>query len=200
MSWFDTSWAKAQAPALMAAAGGPKMLKMAARFSDGVMTSDFTPVRLRWAREIIDPALKAAGRDRADFPLINFWAWHVKASYEEARHEALKYLMARGTIWEPYIHDVVDADEAAIVTRHYPAFVRAYRKTPVIEGMPEEILTKIIERGVAAAAVADIDREIEKLREQGAAGATGVALCLYDNPADSIRIIGEHVVPALKDV
>ena len=65
--------------------------------------------------------------------------------------------MARGTIWEPYIHDVVDADEAAIVTKHYPAFVRAYRKTPVIEGMPEEILTKIIERGVAAAA--DIARE-----------------------------------------
>jgi len=200
MSWFDTSWAKARPPALMVAAGGPQMLKMAARHADGIMTSDFTPVRLRWAREIIDPALEAAGRDRADFPLINFWAWHVKQSQEEAQLEARKYLMARGTIWEPFIHDVVNAEEAAVVAKHYPAFVRAYRKSSDIEGMPEDILTKIVARGVAAAAVADIDGEIEKLREQGKAGATGVALCLYENPADSIRIIGEHVVPALIDV
>jgi alkanesulfonate monooxygenase SsuD/methylene tetrahydromethanopterin reductase-like flavin-dependent oxidoreductase (luciferase family) len=199
MNWFDTSWAKAPPPALMAAAGGPQMLKMAARFADGIMTSDFTPVRLRWAREIIDPVLAEAGRDRADFPLINFWAWHIKPSREEARREALKYLMARGTIWEPYIHDVVNAEEAAVVAKHYPAFVRAYRKTSDIEGMPEEILTKILDRGVAAAATADIDREIEKLKELADAGATGVALCLYEDPADSIRIIGEHVIPALVD-
>jgi hypothetical protein len=107
--------------------------------------------------------------------------------------------MARGTIWEPYIHDVVSPEEAAVVAKHYPAFVRAYRKSSVIEGMPEEIMTKIVDRGVAASAIADIDREIEKLREQGAAGATGVALCLYENPAESIRVIGERVVPALID-
>ncbi len=199
MSWFDTSWAKARPPALMAAAGGPQMLKMAARFADGIMTSDFTPVRLRWAREIIDPILEAAGREPAAFPVINFWAWHVKESREDAQREARKYLMARGTIWEPYINDVVSPEEAAIVAKHYPAFVRAYRKSSDIKGMPDEIITKILERGVAASAIADIDREIEKLREQRDAGATGVALCLYDDPAESIRVIGEHVVPALKE-
>jgi len=198
MHWLDASWAKAPPPALYVAANGPQMLKMGARCGDGIMTSDFTPVRLRWARGIIDPVLEAAGRNQAEFPLINFWAWHVKASREEAHREARTYLMARGTIWEPYIHDVVNAEEAAIVAQHYPAFVRAYQtRSPDIEGVPEAIVEKIVDRGVAACAVADVDREIERLRELGAAGATGVALCLYNNPAESIRVIGERVVPAL---
>jgi alkanesulfonate monooxygenase SsuD/methylene tetrahydromethanopterin reductase-like flavin-dependent oxidoreductase (luciferase family) len=200
MHWLDMSWAEAPPPAIYAAANGEQMLKMAARVADGIMTSDFTPVRVSWARELIEPVLDAAGRDPAAFPWINFWAWHVKASREEAQREARTYLMARGTIWEPYIHDVVNASEAAVVAQHYPAFVRAYQKrSPDIEGVPEEIVTKIVERGVAASAIADIDDEIERLREMRKAGVTGVALCLYHDPAESIRIIGERVVPALKD-
>lgn len=198
MQWLDASWAKASRPALYVAANGPQMLKMGARHGDGIMVSDFTPPRVRWARGIIDPVLEAAGRDKAAFPLINFWAWHVKASREEAHREARTYLMARATIWEPYIHDVVSAEEAAIVARHYPAFVRAYQKrSPDIEGVPEALLEKIVDRGVTACAVADVGREIERLRALRDAGVTGVALCLYGNPADSIRVIGERVVPAL---
>lgn len=63
--------------------------------------------------------------------------------------------------------------------------------------MPEELLAKIVERGVSACGVADIDGEIERLREMRRAGATGVVLCLYNDPAASIRMIGEKVVPAL---
>ncbi len=200
MHWLDTSWATAPTPALYVAANGPQMLKMATRHADGIMTSDFTPVRIRWARELMDPILDAAGHDLATFPLINFWAWHVKASYEEAQREARLYLMARATIWDPYIKDVVSEEEAAVVAKHYPAFVRAYRKSSDIEGMPEEITAKIVDRGVAGSALKDIDHEIERLREMRAAGITRVALCLYHDPAESIRIIGEHVVPALKDV
>ena len=58
----------------MAAANGEQMLRMSARYADGIMTSDFTPGRLRWAREHIDPVLEETGRDKATFPLINFWA------------------------------------------------------------------------------------------------------------------------------
>jgi 5,10-methylenetetrahydromethanopterin reductase len=199
MDWMNTSWSAAPPPALYAAANGPQMLRMGARHADGIMTSDFTVARLKWARDLVDPILDAAGRDPATFPFINFWAWHVKESGEEAQREARTYLMARGTIWQPYIHDVVTEEEAAVVARHYPAFVRAYHKrSPEIEGVPEAILAKIVDRGVAASGVADIDREIERLREMRRAGVTGVVLCLYDNPADSIRIIGERVVPALK--
>lgn len=200
MRGLNTGWAKAPSPALFAAANGEQMLRMSARFADGIMTSDFTASRLRWAREIIDPVLGESGRDTAAFPLVNFWACHIKKTREAAMAEARLYLMARGTIWDPYIHDVVDPDEAAVIARHYPAFVRAYRKTDDIEGPPRELVDKIVERGVTACAISEIDAQIERFREMRAAGATGIALCLYNEPADAIRVIGEHIVPALEEL
>ena len=106
----------------------------------------------------------------------------------------------RGTIWPPYIHDVVSPEEAAEIAKHYPAFVRAYRKTDNIEGPPRALVDKIVERGVTACAASEIDGQIERFQAMGAAGATGVALCLYNDPAGAIRVIGERVVPALKGV
>lgn len=199
MHWLDASWAKAPPPPLYVAANGAKMLTMAAKAADGIMVSDFTVPRIRWCREIIDPVLTAAGRTPADFPLLNFWAWHVKASREEAEREARVYLMARGTIWEPYIHDVVEPDEAAIVIRNLPNFVRAYqRRSPHVDGVPDALLAKIVDRGVSASPLSAIDREIDKLRALRDAGLTGIALCLYGDPAFSVRVIGERVVPALR--
>jgi alkanesulfonate monooxygenase SsuD/methylene tetrahydromethanopterin reductase-like flavin-dependent oxidoreductase (luciferase family) len=202
MQGLNTSWAKAPPPMIYAAANGEQMLRMSARYADGIMTSDFTPGRLRWAQNIIDPVLKETGRDKAaePFPLINFWACHIKETREAAMAEARLYLMARGTIWEPYIHDVVSAGEAAEVARHYPAFVRAYRKSSDIEGPPAELIDKIVERGVTACAASEIDGQIDRFKQMHAAGATGIALCLYNEPAYAIRVIGEHIVPALKNI
>lgn len=200
MRGLNTGWAKAPPPTIYGAANGAQMLRMSARYADGIMTSDFTPGRLRWAREHIDPVLDETGRDKESFPLINFWATHIKETREEAMAEARLYLMARGTIWDPYILDVVDADEAAEIAKHYPAFVKAYRKTDDIKGPPRELVDKIVERGVTACAADDLDTQIERFKEMRTAGATGVALCLYNDPADAIRVIGERIVPALKDI
>jgi alkanesulfonate monooxygenase SsuD/methylene tetrahydromethanopterin reductase-like flavin-dependent oxidoreductase (luciferase family) len=197
---LNAGWANAPPPAIFAAAGGEQMLRMSARYADGIMTSDFTPVRLAWARERIDPVLTDTGRDKAAFELINFWACHIKETREEALAEARLYLMARGTIWPPYILDVVSPEEAAEVAKHYPAFVRAYRKSSDIEGPPRELVDKIVERGVTACAANEIDGQIDRFKAMRAAGATGVALCLYNDPADAIRVIGEHIVPALKEI
>jgi len=196
---LDTGWAKAPPPAVFGAANGAQMLRVSARYADGIMTSDFTPVRLRWARSIIDPVRDETAGDAAAFPLINFWACHIKDTREEAMAEARLYLMARGTIWPPYIHDVLTREEAGVIARHYPAFVRAYRKTADIEGPPRALVDQIVERGVTACAASEIDGQIERFREMRAAGATGIALCLYDDPVAAIRVIGEHVVPALRD-
>jgi 5,10-methylenetetrahydromethanopterin reductase len=199
MHWMDASWANAPPPALYVAANGEQMLKLGARLGDGIMVSDFTAPRIRWCREVIDPVLRANGRDPARFPLLNFWAWHVKESRVEAQREARTYLMARGTIWEPYIHDVVEPDEAAIVLKNIPHFVRAYQKrSPVVEGVPDALVAKIVERGVSASPLDEIDHEIGKLRALRDAGLTGLALCLYHDPAASVRMIGERVVPALR--
>jgi len=200
MRGLNTSWARAPKPAIFAAANGEQMLRMSARCADGIMTSDFTPDRLRWARGHIDPVLVATGRDRVTFPLLNFWACHIKETRAAAMAEARFYLMARGTIWAPYIHDVLDPDEAAEIARHYPAFVKAYRKTEDIQGPPRALIDKIVERGVTACAADEIDGQIERFRDMRAAGATGIVLCLYNGPADAIRVIGERVVPALRDL
>ena len=200
MQGLNTSWAKAPPPAIYGAANGEQMLRMSARYADGVMTSDFTVDRLRWAREHMDPVLDETGRDKNTYPLLNFWATHIKPTREEAMAEARFYLMARGTIWAPYIHDVLDPDEVAEIARHYPAFIKSYRKTDDIKGPPRELVDKIVERGVTACAADDLDAQIERFREMRAAGATGVVLCLYNDPAYAIRVIGERVVPALNDI
>ncbi len=89
MQWLKADWAKSTPPAIYAASNGPQMLKMGARYADGIMTSDFTVSRLRWAREIIDPVLKRRRPRPGQLPApSNFWAWHVKQSREEAQREA----------------------------------------------------------------------------------------------------------------
>jgi hypothetical protein len=56
-----------------------------------------------------------------------------------------------------------------------------------------------VQRCTTACAIEDLDREIQRLRDFRAAGLTQIALRLYDNPADTIRLLGERVVPALRD-
>ena len=65
--------------------------------------------------------------------------------------------------------------------------------------MPDEILNKIIEHGTSASTIAEIDREVERMREFKRNGLTEIAIRIYEDPADSIRLIGETIAPALKD-
>jgi alkanesulfonate monooxygenase SsuD/methylene tetrahydromethanopterin reductase-like flavin-dependent oxidoreductase (luciferase family) len=198
MAWLDSSWVRAQPPAIYVGANAPQMLRMGARCGDGIMISDFTPGRVGWARQIVDPVLREAGRDPATFPFNNAWAWHVKDSAEAAQREARIFLTVRGTIWEPYVHDVLGPAEAALVISRQAAFVRAYqRKSPEVEGVPEDVMRRIVDHGVSASPVAEIDREIERLREFARAGLSTITLILYGDAAEAIRVIGEKVVPAV---
>ncbi|MBT8445191.1 MAG: LLM class flavin-dependent oxidoreductase, partial [Gammaproteobacteria bacterium] len=198
VGWTDVDWAKQPAPAIYVGANGPQMLRAASHYADAIMSSDFTPDRIRWAHELIDPGLNERGVDPATFPYNNFWAWHVQENREEAHKEARIYLAVRGTIYPDYIRDVVNEEEAQIVTANESEFLTAYMaKTPEIKGVPEEILTKIVDGGVSASPLSEIEREIERMREFRDAGLTEIALCVYSNPEQAIRTIGEHLVPAL---
>lgn len=198
ITWLDTRWVTQPAPMIYVGANGPKMLESAAKYAPGIMVSDFVPQRVRWAHGIIDPVLQADGKLPASYPLNNFWAWHVKESREEARREARIWLCVRGTIYPDYIRDVVDEDEAQVVTANLGSFAKAfYNKVPDIDGVPDGIVEKIVERGTSASCIADIDREVERFREFERAGLTEIALRIYDDPGDAIRVIGERIVPAL---
>lgn len=198
VGWFNPAWVRSPPPAIYAGANGPQMLRAAPRYADGVMVSDFVVGHVRRARGIIDSSLRESGRDPAAFPMNNFWAWHVKETREEAEREARIWLTVRGTLYPPYIDDVLDAEEAAIVNRNINAFIRAYnRKSDVIEGVPPEIVRKLVRRCTSAVPLTELDAEIERLRDFERAGLTEIALRIYDNPDQTIRILGERVVPAL---
>jgi 5,10-methylenetetrahydromethanopterin reductase len=199
LDWLDVRWPAQPAPAIYVGANGPQMLKAAAGYAEAIMLSDFVAARVRWAHQIIDPVLQKTDRDVSSFPLSNFWAWHVKASREEAQREARIYLAVRGTIYPDYIRDVVSDDEAKIVTEHINSFMLAYQKRSAeIEGVPDDILEKIVYQGVSASTIADIDREVERMRTFQDAGLTEIALCIYSDPADAIRLIGKHLIPGLR--
>jgi len=199
VGWYDPSWVRSPPPDIYAGANGPQMLKAAPRYADGIMVSDFVVDHVRRAHEIVSASLTEAGRDAGAFAMNNFWAWHVKESAEEAAREARIWLTVRGTLYPPYIEDVLDPDEAAIVNANIGAFIRAYnRKSDRIEGVPPAIVQKLVERCTSAVPLSRLDEEVERLRDFERAGLTAIALRIYENPADTIRLLGERVVPALR--
>ena len=198
--WYNPSWVSSRPPVIYVGANGPQMLRSAARYADGIMVSDFVPQHVKTARAIVDESLETSGRDPGSFRFSNFWAWHVKESAEAAAREARIWLAVRGTLYPDYINDVLDPDEAELVSGNINAFIKAYQaKSPDIEGIPDEILDKLVARATSASSIANLDVEIARLLEFKAAGLTEIALRVYDDPAASIRLLGERVMPALRD-
>jgi alkanesulfonate monooxygenase SsuD/methylene tetrahydromethanopterin reductase-like flavin-dependent oxidoreductase (luciferase family) len=201
VAWVDTRWVTQKRPMIYAGANKRKLVTAVAEYADGIMVSDFTPRRIEWLRGIVDPILTARDVEPANYPINNFWAWHVKEDPEEALREARINLCVRGTLYDHYIYDVVDDDEAKVIEAHIGSFARAYyRKDPEIRGVPDEIVNKIVRHGTSASSLDNIEAEIERFKAFAAAGLNEISLCLYDNPADSIKMIGEHIVPALSEV
>ena len=139
-----------------------------------------------------------ARRDPAAFRLTNFWAWHVKESREEAEREARIWLALRGVLLRRNHHYFMDAADMDLVDAKRPAFFDALRRrSPDIAGVPDRVVKLLVDNLTSCAALADIDREIDRLRQFQAAGLTEIALRIYDRPEETIRILGERVVPAL---
>ena len=139
------------------------------------------------------------GREPKSFPMNNFWAWHVKESREEAAREARIWLTVRGTLYPPYINEVLDPDEAAIVNKNINAFIRAYnKKSDVHRGRAAGIVQKLVDRCTSASPLAELDREIERLRDFERAGLDARSRCGSTRTRrETIRLLGERVVPAL---
>ncbi len=197
--WYHPSWVRSRSPVIYVGANGPQMLRSAAKYADGIMVSDFVVSHVKSAHEIIDQSRADSHLADEKFRFNNFWAWHVKDSQEEAEREARIWLAVRGTLYPKYIVDVLDEDEAAIVNANISSFIQAYHaKSPDIEGVPDSIVAKLVDRATSASSIKNLDREIERLRQFKAAGLTEIALRVYDNPAESIRLIGDQVLPALQ--
>ena len=86
-----------------------------------------------------------------------------------------------------------------MVVSNFDKFVAAwFDRSGNIQGVSEEMCNRLCEGLTSTGGIEDLDREIERFKAFGKAGQTEIGLRLHDNPMDALKIIGEHVVPALR--
>jgi len=195
---YNPFWAKSTPPTVYASANRAQMLRMAAKTAQRVMLSDKIVQQVAEAKTLISETRIDAGLSAEPFGLTNFWAWHVKTTREEAVREARIWLALRGVLLRANHEYFMTSEECDIVDEHRQAFFKALaRKTHEIEGVPEHIIETLVENLTSTCAVDELDKEIDRLQQFADAGLTEIALRIYDKPEDTIRLLGERVVPAL---
>jgi 5,10-methylenetetrahydromethanopterin reductase len=193
------AWLEAKAPPIYVGASMEQMLKMSARVADGVMMSDMPIPLATGAIRTLDGYLENHGKWRPEFRTNAFAAWHIYPDREQAIREARQWLVLRG-IFRPWVlREFLSDDDVELVMSSVDAFWKAFSsKSHVVEGIRDSVLDAMVEHLTFAGSTDELDRKIEKLQQYAAAGLGGISLRLYQNPAESIRLIGERVIPALK--
>lgn len=197
---YNAGWSRHRAPLVYAGASKRQMMRMAAETADGAMMSDVT---LHYAGDMVAVArerLAEVGQAARNFRLSNFWAWHVKKDRETSMHEARRELILRGWLAPYHLEPFLSPTECGLVERHKNAFLAAYNdRSGDIKGVPAALVDKLIDNLTCAGDLSTIDRHIETLRRFAGSGLTEIALRLHDDPMDGVRMIGEQVIPALRD-
>jgi alkanesulfonate monooxygenase SsuD/methylene tetrahydromethanopterin reductase-like flavin-dependent oxidoreductase (luciferase family) len=198
--WVHPTWAKQPKPMIYVCAGGPMLLKSAAKYARGIYLGDHLPEHVKAVREMIDPNVEEFNPHKDNFRLANFWAWHVKEDAEEALAECRMWLAARITPWPAYYHrGVLPEEEMQIVWDNLDALNRAfYSQNPDIPEIPREILDKLSRRCTASSPLSELDIEIDRLKEFKASGLTDIAIRAYKNPEQTIELLGNRVIPELQ--
>jgi alkanesulfonate monooxygenase SsuD/methylene tetrahydromethanopterin reductase-like flavin-dependent oxidoreductase (luciferase family) len=199
VSGYYPGWARDQAPLIYIGASKPKMLALAATVADGVMLSDVTLARMPETMSVLNDSLQQQGRDPQGFRISNLYSWHVKADPAAALDEARRKLWVRGMLERWYISTFLNDEECALVEEKFDVFANAYiNNTAEFPGVPEALANKLVRELTFTGTPDDVDGFIDQLRAFKAAGLTEFGIRLYDQPEDSIKMIGERVLPALR--
>jgi alkanesulfonate monooxygenase SsuD/methylene tetrahydromethanopterin reductase-like flavin-dependent oxidoreductase (luciferase family) len=198
VSNLQLRWLEAAAPLILVGASQQQMLRMAAGCADGIMMSDMPPAPASAAIAQPDAALDERGCRRPGFHTTAFTAWHVYPNRQQVLQEGRRWLLLRG-IFRPWLlADFLAPDEVALVMASQAAFARAFAAgSHEVEGVPDRILDALVENVTISGSPDDLEPVLVKLRHLKAAGLGGIALRLYTDPAASIRLIGERIIPAL---
>jgi alkanesulfonate monooxygenase SsuD/methylene tetrahydromethanopterin reductase-like flavin-dependent oxidoreductase (luciferase family) len=199
---YRMAWAKSSPAQVFTCSTEPQMLRMGARVADGLQMSDVAMPMMDEAMSNIRIGLERRDSSTSvaadDFRIGNFWAWHIKQDRDVSMYEARRELIWRGQLMPPFcLSPFLEPDEEKLVIEHWMDFMTAFfTRSGKIEGVPESIVNKLIAQLSSAGTPDDIDAEIERYRQFAAAGVTDLAIRLFDNPMDGLRMIGERVVPA----
>jgi alkanesulfonate monooxygenase SsuD/methylene tetrahydromethanopterin reductase-like flavin-dependent oxidoreductase (luciferase family) len=195
---FQPKYATAAAPLVYAGANREHMLRGTVAAGDGVMYSDMPRGLVQKMTDTVREALQTANRPIDGYRINNIWAWHIKPDRETALREARRELLLRGWLDPWYIESFLSADESDFITRNKSAFYKAYRdRTGVIDGMPEELVNRLIDNFTLTGTVDELEGKLPELDAFGAAGVNEICFRLHDNPAEAIKLIGKHVVPSV---
>lgn len=194
---YHADWLSQKPPRIYVGANGPAMLKMAGRVADGVMLSDVPLSRMAEVKNRIQSGREAAGK--IGLPILaNFFAWHIKEDGQAAMDEARIELIWRGLLLPWHTSPFLGDEDAAFVDEHRDAFLQAFvRRIPVIEGVPDKIVKSLIDNLTFTGSPADIGQVADKLNRFAAAGLDEVTLKIHGDAREAIRLIGDHLVPAL---
>lgn len=195
-------WLKQEAPFVYVTCYREQMMRMAGRVADGVYLGAIPP-------ELIDDAManvrigqgRRAASQNQSIRVNSFWGWHIKPDLDVAYRESRRELAWRGRKLAPEVVSLFcDEKETELVVNNFDAFVTAYfDRSGDVKGVPESICRKLMHGMTSTGSVDDLDREIERFRTFERAGLTEMSLRLHEDPMEALQIIGERVVPALKN-
>ena len=199
------TWAQSSPPKIYTCSTEPQMLRLGGEYADGLQMSDVALPMLEEAMTNIQAGLEKRDNLPEDFRISNFWAWHIKKDKEASLKEARRELVFRGSLLPPFsLHHFLTEEEAKIVIDNFNAganneFAKAYiSRSGIIENVPESLVSKLVADLSSAGDLDDIERELERFKLFKEAGMTDLAIRLFDEPMEGLKIIGEKVLPLLQ--
>jgi 5,10-methylenetetrahydromethanopterin reductase len=195
---YQPRWMTDAPPQIYVGANKEQMLLMAAGVADNIMLGDTSPERLELSLQQLAANLQAHNRTRSDVQVSALVAWHVKDDAAASISEARSQLALRGMLDIYYLESFLDADECQLVDANRNKFFSAYKQgSDVIEGVPDSIVTKLVDNLTMAGGPESLDRHIATLQRYQAMGLDQVAFKLHGDPHAAIETIGERLAPVL---
>ena len=200
---FQMDWATHDGPLLYSCSSGPMMIRMGGQYADGIQLSDYTPDMMPLAMENLAVGFSKRDDKPTDFRVGNFWAFHINEDREASYWEGRRELYVRGGIVgrereqiEKFCHDEAEAN---LVMDSVMDFRKTFlMKQGHINNIPDELANRLVDGMASAGDISNIDREIQRYKSFASSGLTELALRFHDKPWDSLKIVGEHVLPALR--
>lgn len=193
---YRPSWATDEPPFIYVGANKKQMVHLATRIADGLMLGDTTEERLGSSLRLIDENLEGHGRSRDDLVVSCLVAWHVKEDAASSSSEARRHLALRGMLDTWFLETFLDENECRIVDENRGNIFTAYKqKTDSIEGVPDEIVDKLVDNLSMSGDYTDIDRHVETIRRYRDMGLNEIAFKLHEDQEAAIRTIGERILP-----
>lgn len=177
-----------------------QMMRMGGRVADGVYLGSMPTDIVEPAMANVRTGISRRDDDGAGVRVNNFWGWHIKEDEAEAYRESRRELAWRGRKLDKEIVRLFCSEaETELVTGNFDAFVAAwFDRSGEVKGIPEETCRKLMHGLTSTGGLKDLDREIERFKTFERAGLTEISLRLHEDPMDGLKIIGEHIVPALR--